>query len=166
MVSAYTPRYLYTLPFPCLWSLFPRDEVQTLPGWSTQSPVGAHTSRLMHTLPGWYLWSQAPLVVHSPPTPCFRLGLDTCHTSMGAPDGWVTWWRGAWSCCCRGIPQHAPKGIFLFGKILLLNPATPSIQGRACPLAQPTCPARPGLSKTEPHTTQLSTLPSRHPWSP
>ena len=33
-------------------------------------------------------------------------------------------WRGDWSCCCRRIPQTAPKDIFLFEKILLLNPAT------------------------------------------
>ena len=24
--------------------------------------------------------------------------------------------RGDWSCCCRGIPQSAPEGLFLFGK--------------------------------------------------
>ena len=26
------------------------------------------------------------------------------------------WWRGDWSCCCRGIPQSPPEGLFLFGK--------------------------------------------------
>ena len=25
-------------------------------------------------------------------------------------------WRGDWSGCCRGIPQSAPEGLFLFGK--------------------------------------------------
>ena len=56
----------------------------------------------------------------------------------------VAGWRGDWSCCCRGIPQSAPKGLFLFGKILLLNPVAPAVQGRAYPLTQPTSPARPG----------------------
>ena len=51
---------------------------------------------------------------------------------------------GDWSCCCRGITQSAPEGLFSFGKILLLNPTAPSIQERAFPLTQPTSPARPG----------------------
>ena len=54
---------------------------------------------------------------------------------------------GGWSCCCRRIPQNAPEGLFLLGKIFLLNPAAPSapsIKGRACPLPQPTSPARLG----------------------
>ena len=59
-------------------------------------------------------------------------------------DGWVAGWRGDWSCCCRGIPQSATMGLFLFWKILLLNPVAPSVQGKACPLTQPTSPARPG----------------------
>ena len=62
---------------------------------------------------------------------------------MNPPD-WVAGWRRDWSCYCTGIPQCAPEGLFLFGKILLLNPVPPSIQGRACPLTQPTSPARPG----------------------
>ena len=65
----------------------------------------------------------------------------------------------------QGNSPKCPQGLFLFGKILLLNPAAPSIQGRACPLTQPTSPARPGLSGSGPHTVQLSTLPSWRPWS-
>ena len=56
----------------------------------------------------------------------------------------VAGWRGDWDCCCRGIPQSAPEGHFLLGKILLLVPLAPSVQGRACPLTQPTSPARLG----------------------
>ena len=41
------------------------------------------------------------------------------------------------------FPKVPPR-VFLFGKILVLNPAAPSIQGRACPLTQPTSPARLG----------------------
>ena len=44
----------------------------------------------------------------------------------------------------HGNSQKFPGGSFSFGKILLLNPAAPLVQGRACPLAQPTSPARPG----------------------
>ena len=91
-------------------------------------------------------------------------------------DGLVGGWRGDWSCCCRGIPQRTPEGIFLFGKILLLNPAAPSIQGRACPLTQPTSPARPGtewvrvphgptLNSPQPAPTVSVGLPL-HPYSP
>ena len=66
-------------------------------------------------------------------------------------------WRGYWSCCCRGIPQSAPSGLFLFGKILLLNPVTPSMQGRVCPLTQPTSPARPWTVRVRvPHGPTLN----------
>ena len=89
---------------------------------------------------------------------------------------WAARWRGDWSCCCRGIPQSAPEGLFLFGKILLLNPAAPSIEGRACPLTQPTSPARPGtvwvraphgptLNSPKPAPTDSVGLPLR-PYSP
>ena len=74
-------------------------------------------------------------------------------------------WRGDWTCCYKGIPQSVPKGLFLFGKILLFNPAAPSIQGRACPLTQPTSPARQSLSGSGPNTTQFSSLPSQRPQS-
>ena len=91
-------------------------------------------------------------------------------------DGWVAGWRGDWSCCCRGIPQSAPEGLFPFGKILLLNPVTPSMQGRVCPLTQPTSPARPWtvrvrvphgptLNSPQPVPTVFVGLPLR-PYSP
>ena len=53
-------------------------------------------------------------------------------------------WRGDWSCCCRGIPESAPEGLFLFGKNPPAQSSAPSVQGRACPLTQPASPARPG----------------------
>ena len=71
---------------------------------------------------------------------------------------WVAGWRGDWSFCCRGIPQSAPRVFFFLGKILLLNPVASSVQGRACPLTQPTSPARPGAVRSGSHTAQLSTL--------
>ena len=79
-------------------------------------------------------------------------------------DWQVAGWREAWSFCCRGIPQSAPQGLFLFGKILLLDPMAPSIQGRACPLTQPTSQARAGTVWLRgAHMAQLSTLPTQHP---
>ena len=65
-----------------------------------------------------------------------------CANSL---DGQLARCRGHWSCCCRGILQSASEGLFLFGKILLFNPAAPSMEGRARPLAQPTSPARLGI---------------------
>ena len=65
-------------------------------------------------------------------------------------DGQVARWRGDCSCCYRGIPQSFPKGLVLFGKILLLNPGAPSVQGRVCPLPQSTSPARLGPSAQGP----------------
>ena len=58
--------------------------------------------------------------------------------------------------CCRGIPHSAPDGLFLFGKILLLNPVAPSVQGRACLLTHPTSPARPGTIQVRAQHAQLS----------
>ena len=91
-------------------------------------------------------------------------------------DGLVARWRRGWSCCCRGLPQSAPKSLFLFGKILLLILATPSVQGRVCPLTQPTSPAIPGtvwvrvphgptLNSPQPVPTVSVGLPL-HPYSP
>ena len=54
-----------------------------------------------------------------------------------------------------------PKGLFLLGKILLLNPVAPSVQGRACLLTQSTSPARPGtVCVRVPHKPTLN---SRQP---
>ena len=133
------PSLIHTLPSACgLNSL--RDEVQTLPSGCAETLVGAYTSPFLGTLPGcwahspgWCLYSQFPL----------RWGADT-PWSMRTVPVWVARWRGDWSCCCREVPQSAPEVLFLFGKILLLNTVAPSVQGRSCPLTQPTSPARPG----------------------
>ena len=46
----------------------------------------------------------------------------------------------------QGNSLKCPRGSFSFWEnILLLNPVAPSVQGKACPLAQPTSPARPGV---------------------
>ena len=42
------------------------------------------------------------------------------------------------------FPKVPQRVVFFLGKILLLNPVAPSVQGRACPLTQPTSPARLG----------------------
>ena len=42
------------------------------------------------------------------------------------------------------FPKVPQRVVFFLGKIPLLNPVAPSLQGRACPLTQPTSPARPG----------------------
>ena len=64
------------------------------------------------------------------------------------------------------FPKVPQRVFFFWGKILLLNPVAPSLQGRACPLTQPSSPARPGLSGSGSHMAQLSTLLSQRPWSP
>ena len=67
---------------------------------------------------------EALLGAHSPWY--FGFGLDAPHTPEGASCSRV---RGDWSCYCRRIPQTAPKCLFLFEKILLLNPAAPYKEG-------------------------------------
>ena len=90
-----------------------------------------------------------PSLIHTLPDACGLGSLwDKVRTlpvrCAHSLDGQVAGWRGDWSCCCKGVPRSAPEGLSLFGKILLLNPVAPSLQGRACPLTQPTSPARPG----------------------
>ena len=69
---------------------------------------------------------------------------------------WAAGWRGDWSCCCRRVPQSAPKGLFLFWE----NPPAQSccfIQGRSCRVAQPTSLARPGTVRVRaPHSPTLN----------
>ena len=73
-----------------------------------------------------------------------------------SPDGRMAGWRGYWSCCSKGIPQHGPEGLS-FWEILLLNPEAPSIQRRAFPLTQPTSPATPGTVQVRvPHGPTLN----------
>ena len=68
------------------------------------------------------------------------------------------WREDRRSCCCRRIPQTAPTCLFLFEKILLLNPAAPNKE-------QPVLSHSPplqldlGLCGSGPDRAQLSTLP-------
>ena len=105
--------------------------------------------------------SGRPEVCTLPPPLCFRFGLDTRPQPFKSPR--AAGWRGDWSCCCRGMPQSAPEGLFLSDKILLLNPATPYKEGpvlsHSPPLTLDQGLSRPGLN-----TAQLSTLPNQHPW--
>ena len=96
--------------------------------------LGVHTPWSLDTLPWLVPVVSLPSQMRCTQTP---VGAHTPQKG-GWPGGEET------EAVAAGKPQSAPEGLFLFGKILLLNPATPSIQGRACPLAQPTSPARPG----------------------
>ena len=98
--------------------------------------------------------------VHSPQ--CFRFGLDAPTSPW---ERQAAGWRGHWSCCCRRIPQTAPKGLFLFEKSLVLSSATPYKEGPVLSHSPP-LQVDQGLSRSEPNTAQLSTLPSLCPQSP
>ena len=74
----------------------------------------------------------------------------------------ISGWRGAWSCCCRRIPQSAPKG--LFEKILLLNPAAPYKEGPVLSHSPPLQLDR-GLCGSGSHMAQLSILSCQRPRS-
>ena len=125
-----TPWSVHTVPGCCTHSLVGacglssfRDKVRILPGGCTQTLVGVYTPWLVPvvSVPSKIRWSHSLVGAHTP----------WCAHSQ---DRWVGRLTVDWNCCCRGIPQSAPKGLFLFGKILLLSPAAPSIPGRACPL--------------------------------
>ena len=68
-------------------------------------------------------------------------------------------WRGKWSCCYRRIPQTSPECLFLFEKILVLNPASPYKEGPVFSHSPP-LQLDKGLSGSGPHMAQLSALPS------
>ena len=123
-----------------------RDEVRALlVSW-------AH-SQLLGTLPRVVPVVSAPsemrcgpswVTGHPPPVGAGNLSSlrDEVHTVPGQ----VARWNGDWSCSCRGIPQSAPEGLFLFGK----NP--PAHWGSSLHtrkglsfLTQPTSPARLGV---------------------
>ena len=134
------PSLIPTPPGACGLSSL-RDEVRTLPGGCAQTPVTGHP-----TLVGACSLSSLRDEVYTVPSGCAQ-----------SPNGWQ------WSCCCGGIPQSAPEGLFLFGKILLLNPVAPSVQGGACPLTQPTSPAGSGTVRVR--VAQVPTFNSPQPVS-
>ena len=113
--------------------------------------MGAYTgSSVVHTLPG------ASDLGSMPSTPPQE------HQAAG--------WRGGWRCCCKRIPQTAPKclfffSFFLFEKFILLNPAAPYKEGPVLSHSPP-LQLDLGLSESGPDMAQLSTLLSPCPQSP
>ena len=76
---------------------------------------------LIRTLPGtWglnYLQDEVQtLLVAGHPAPGGACSLSSLPDEMRTVPRWVVGWRGDWSCCCKGIPQSAPEGLFLLGK--------------------------------------------------
>ena len=69
---------------------------------------------------------------------------------------------GDWSCCCRGIPQS----VFFLGKSSCSIPQLPLYKEGPVLSHSPPLQLDQGLSRSGPHTAQLSTLPSWHPQSP
>ena len=66
-----------------------------------------------------------PCKVHTLPS-----ASDSVLMSPTSPwECWAAGWRGSWSCGCRRIPPSALEYLFLFEKILLLNPAAPYKEG-------------------------------------
>ena len=111
----------------------------------------SHVS-LSCTLPGWCLWSH---VVCTPPALVVMIWAGYPPTAPW--ERRAARWRRDWSCCCSRDPQIAPKGLFLFEKILLLSPATPSKEGPVLSLSPP-LQLDPGLSTSGPDTAQFSIL--------
>ena len=70
---------------------------------------------------------------------------ECIHSPVDAHSPWMGGWPGGEEpgAVAAGEFPKVPQRVFL-GKTLLLNPVASSIQGRACPLTQPTFPARPG----------------------
>ena len=64
--------------------------------------------------------------VHSPR--CLGFGLDIPHTPVGVPGG-CPGGEEAGAAAAGEFPQSAPEGLFLFEKILLLNPVAPYKEG-------------------------------------
>ena len=84
------------------------------------------------------------------------------HTSTGA----LGRWEGGeeTGAAAAGKFPKVPPNIFLFEKILLLNPAAPYKEGPVLSHSPP-LHLDPGLSRSGPNTARLSTLPRRHPQS-
>ena len=83
------------------------------------------------------------------------------HTLPGQAGGWV---ERRLELLLQGNSQSAPEGLFLFGKILLLNPAAQYKEGPVLSHSPP-LQLYQGLSGSGSHMAQLSTLPSQCPRS-
>ena len=79
-----------------------------------------------------------PSVIHTLPGACGLRSLEL-HSPWCTPpwEHQVAGWRGDWTCCCRRIPQSAPEDLFLFEKIVLLNPAASYKEGPVLSLSPP-----------------------------
>ena len=118
----------------------------------------------MWILHGWCLWFRLPLEVCTVPslTPYCASDLEWIPPHLHGSARLVgVGWRGDWSCCCRGIPHSALEGLFLFEKILLLNPDAPYKEGPVLSHSPP-LQLDQGLSGSGPDMAQLSTLPGWH----
>ena len=153
------PSLICTVPGSCGLSSL-QVEVQTLPGGWVQSLVAVHTPWSLGTLPGLVPVVSAPSEMrcgHSPvdghtpwlldtlpvgghPPPGGACSLSSLRDEVHTVHRGVAGWRGDWSCCCRGIPQGAQEGLFLFEK----NPSAQSCASLC---------TRKGLSS---HTAHLS----------
>ena len=147
------PSLILTLPGVCCLSSL-RDEVWTLHGRCTQCPVRAHTPWSLGTLP------QLMPVVSAPSE--MRCGHSLVHAYSPRMGRWLGG-EETGAVAAGEFPKVPHEGVFLFGKILLLSPAAPSVQGSTCPLIQPTSPARPGPGQGP--TRPNSQLPSQCPQS-
>ena len=100
------------------------------------------------------------LGAHSPW--CLPFGLDIPHTPWEAPSGQPG--GEETGAAAAGKFPSAPKGLFHFEKILLLNPATSSYMEGPVLSHSPPLQLDWGLSGSGLHTAQFSTLPGWCPW--
>ena len=124
----------------------------TVPSWCAHSPVAGHTPWLVPvvSVSSKKRCGQSQVNAHS--LWCMRTLPSLCAHCQ---EGWVAGWRGDWSCCYRGIPKVPPRVFFFLGKSSCKSWG--SIQGRACPLTQPTSPARLGTVHVRaPHAPTLN----------
>ena len=117
-----------------------RDEVQTLPGGFSQPPVGGHTPSSLSTLPGHWPFSRSlgtlPQLVPVVSAPS-KMRCRHSRSMRTAPDGW--WGREETGAVAAGeFPKVPPQVFFLWGKS-----CGSLLTRKACPLTQPTSPARP-----------------------
>ena len=122
------PSLIHTLPGSCgLNSL--RDGVQTLPNLWAHSWLLGTLPRVVPVVsaPSEMRCAHSPVDLRTPqslgtllvaghPAPDGTCSLSSLRDEVRIVPRWVEGWRGDWSCCCRGIPQSAPEGLFLFGK--------------------------------------------------
>ena len=126
-----------------------QDEVQTLPGRCTQSPVGAHTPWSLGTHPGWCLWSVSSK-------------MRGRHSLVGAHTPWTAGGEETGAVAAAEFPKVPLRVFFFLGKSSCLILWLPLYKEGS--VTQPTSPARPGSVRVRaPHGP---TIPSQCPQSP